>query len=342
MSATTIGEGRAALPIAFAGFWRRIGAAILDSILLGLVGGALSVAAHDPLMQFGQQARFVGLPIALLYFGFFNSRYGGGGSPGKRALDIAVVRRDGRGIGLVRSLWRALVYLVPAYLNGFDLSFLPLDRMQMEVAAAADFVLVFGVFGGTVYLYLFNWSTRQVMHDLAAGTFVVRRADSAVEARINPAHLVVVAILLLAPVIALPAGLSYLGPKWEAALSRMTGTNFDALEKIQSAVNADPGVLSAGVTTNTTTFTHVNGPGTTVTALQVTVVTRGAVADPESFADRIAARALTVAPDALGEQVLTVEVRSGFDIGLWSEWSTRNYSHTPADWRARWPGMKAR
>ena len=337
MTASTIGDSRPAPAVAFAGFWRRIGAALLDTILLGLVGWALSIAIHDQLMQFGQQARFIGLPIALLYFGVFNSRLGGGGTPGKRALDIAVVRRGGQNIGLLRSLWRALVYLVPAYLNGYDLSYLPVDKVQMEIAAAVDVVLVFGVLGGTVYLYLFNWRTRQVMHDLAAGTFVVRRAGAGhqIDARINRAHVVVIAFLLLAPAAAIGVGLKYLGPQWETALSRMTGTDFSTLKRIQSTVNADPNILSTGVTTNTTHFSAVGSGSTTSTALIVTVVTRGAVDRPEAFADRVAARVLALAPTALGEQKLTIVVREGYDIGLWSNWSNYGYSHTPAEWRAR-------
>ena len=37
----------------------------------------------------------------------------------------------------------------------------------------------------------------------------------------------------------------------------------------------------------------------------------------------------------LGRQYLHVAVISGYDIGVMSNWSTEDYTHTPAKWRAR-------
>src|ERR1700743_1265368 len=116
VSGTTIGSGRV-VAFELAGFWRRIGAMLLDLILLGIAGWAIGTGLQDRLMAMGQEARLIGLPIAVLYYRTCNSRLLGG-TPGKHALGLRVMRRDGRGIGLAASIWRALVYLVPLYLNG--------------------------------------------------------------------------------------------------------------------------------------------------------------------------------------------------------------------------------
>ena len=178
-------------PARIAGFWRRLAAALVDALVLGIVGFAIGTLFTDQLVALGPYGRAVGFPIALLYFGLLNGNAGGGATLGKRMLGIRVVGRDGASVSVLRSLWRAVVYLVPFYLNGLDLSFLPLNDAQTMAALVVDAVLVFGVIGATVYLYLFNFRTRQMMHDLAAGTFVVR-ADSAappINVRINRARI---------------------------------------------------------------------------------------------------------------------------------------------------------
>ena len=55
--------------------------------------------------------------------------------------------------------------------------------------------LVFGLGGAILYLYLFNGVTRQSLHDLVAGTYVVRETAEA-ELEVDPVprvHLVVAA-----------------------------------------------------------------------------------------------------------------------------------------------------
>ena len=342
MTGTTIGHGLVAPAVEFAGFWRRIGAALLDTILLGMVGWIIGTMAQDWLLQLGPQARLLGLPLSLAYVTIGNSRFGGGGTLGKHALGIAVVGRGGAAISLSRSLWRGLVYQVPFYVNGYDFGFIAMTPLAMTAVGGIAIFLVFGVAGSDVYLYLANWRTRQIAHDLAAGTFVVRKASAGVpvRVRINRLHLAVIAVLLALPLAAIPAGYAYLGGDWLGGLSRSTGVNFDRIGNIQTAVNGEDGVLSSGVILQTSNFSSFKGGASVTHSLVVTVVHRGALDEPEPFADRIAARVLKVAPDAMGMEVLTVVVRVGYDIGISSSWRSQNFSHTPAEWRARLSGAK--
>jgi uncharacterized RDD family membrane protein YckC len=326
-----------------AGFWRRLAAALLDTILLGIAGWVIGLLFYDQLALIGPYGRAVGFPIALGYFGLFNSRLGGGATPGKRALGIRVVSRGGRTISPLRSIWRAVVYLLPFYLNGLDLSFLSLPPEQMLAAMSVDLLLIFGVVPATFYLYLANRSTRQVVHDLAAGTFVVRAADAelAVKKHIAGIHVVIVSIWMLIALAAVPVGLRYVGGDWKSWFESSFGASTDELANIRSAVSADPRFLSTNVTVSTTYIAPLNAPGTTTTYLVVAVVYRGSTDVPESVANSIAERVLKVSPGIMGKQQLTVEVRYGYDIGIATSWSSFKYSFSPDEWKARLRGEQA-
>ena len=60
------------------GFWRRLVAAILDSLLLGLLGFVLGLLLFHPFARLGGWGRLLGFSVTLVYFGcnnLFISRY---------------------------------------------------------------------------------------------------------------------------------------------------------------------------------------------------------------------------------------------------------------------------
>lgn len=150
-------------------FWRRIGAALVDILLLGTVGAILGLFFSSVFIEMGAWGRLVGLAIALAYFGAGNSRLFDGQTYGKRLLKIKVVDRLNRCISLPRSISRYLILAIPFYLNG-----LPVNGLSGQVFGT--YVLSFLVFGislSVMYLYIFNRNTRQSLHDLIVGTYVV-------------------------------------------------------------------------------------------------------------------------------------------------------------------------
>jgi uncharacterized RDD family membrane protein YckC len=91
-----------------AGFWIRLAAALIDGIVLGIVGTLLRFIG-GPILGF-----LVSLLLGFAYFGFFE---GGpaGQTPGKKAVDIRVVRAvDGGPLGWTTALLRYLC----SYLSG--------------------------------------------------------------------------------------------------------------------------------------------------------------------------------------------------------------------------------
>jgi hypothetical protein len=207
----------------------------------------------------------------------------------------------------------------------------PLLPWQEIAFATAISTLVFGMGVAMIYLYIANVSTRQTLHDLFAGTFVVKRDGGVVENRTHRVHLVIVGVWLLLFVAGIPLAWPLI-KNFDA--SKLFGGDFKTLTAVYHAVNAEPGVLSAQVTQNTNTFWN-SGKKETTTSLQVTVTIDHAVDDAEakSVAKVIAQRVLAVTPDIIDREKLSVTVRYGYDIGVWSRWNAFNSIDTPADWK---------
>jgi uncharacterized RDD family membrane protein YckC len=90
----------------YAGWWRRVGAYLLDSLLVTVVvlvvGGVLYALIGDAGLVIAYVLIFLG-PFA--YFTYFHGRPGGQ-TPGKSALGIRVRREDGGDLGYGRALAR--------------------------------------------------------------------------------------------------------------------------------------------------------------------------------------------------------------------------------------------
>jgi len=104
---------------AYAGFWARFLAQIIDSIILFVIAGVaalvLALALGEPALAY-----VLYIPIAIAYYSWGN---GTGGTWGKQALGLRVVSRDAGGdIGIAAGLGRTIVWWLaslPFYLGWF-------------------------------------------------------------------------------------------------------------------------------------------------------------------------------------------------------------------------------
>lgn len=154
-----------------AGFWRRLAAWLVDTLILGLIGQLISLVLGTYLFQIGPYGRPLGLLLILPYFGVANSKIGGGQTIGKRLMKIAVRDESNSPIGLARSLGRTTLIALPALFNGWALPIFEGPILSWFVS-----LLVFGLGGSIVYTMVFNRKARQGIHDLLAGTYVVNLA----------------------------------------------------------------------------------------------------------------------------------------------------------------------
>ena len=305
-----------------AGFWRRVLGCLIDSAVLGAVGMAMGLFLSDVFMQMGGWARLVGFGIGLLYFGILNSRVGNGQTLGKRVARTKVVSSSGATLGLGRSFLRFTILAAPLFLNHARI---PPQLLTTWLGVAIS-VLLFGVGVSTIYLLVFNRRTRQGLHDLAVGSFVIKApADSsAINSQINKAHYVVVAALILASAI-LPSFL----------LARFGGSDFFApLLSVQGKVMEHPDISYASVSEGQNFFSAASGTKRT-TGVGMNVILKRRVPNDEALADEVARTLFKSLPRAAEKDVVSIVVTSGFDIGIASGWSNHVYAHSPAQWQAR-------
>ncbi|MBN8480377.1 MAG: RDD family protein [Xanthomonadales bacterium] len=305
-------------PVQFAGFWRRLGALALDTIILMLVGGVICWVWTEQVVALGSVGRWVGFGLALLYFGLLNSRIGQGQTLGKAALFIRVVGSDGGLISVRRAFARQVVLGLPFYMNG---AWLPAAFHSALPWMMLGSVVVSGGALATIYLYLFNRPSRRSLHDLATGTSVVSEASPAEAPAMSPlrgGHRIAVGVL---------AAMASLGP---LAFAHVLKTQpFVDLVAAANALNADPSVQASGVSLRTL---WTQGDATRRELVAVAQVKEAADVN-EGLARRLGGLVIASSSDADNTPDLVIQLRWGFDLGLVS-WSKSQSFKIPEETKA--------
>lgn len=323
-----------------AGFWRRIGAAVIDALILAVPAYFIGYQFFDELMALGQNGRFIGAAASLIYFGVLNSSLGGGQSFGKRVLGIRVVGASGEPVGLPRAVVRALILMLPWYLNGFDMTPFAGDddqRTVMLLSVCASFV-VFGLGFAMVYLYIFNRKTRQSLHDLFVESYVVKAEPAgAVAPRVWPVH-VAIAVLLMAGGLALPAYFWRLASDMAQSADKGGDETFEQLRGIEHAVEALANVGRVTVSENAFTINPNSGDSTTTRTLELIVYVKKRTEETDALLSEIAKAVLKRSPDILGNDQLRITIAMEFDIGLFRASESVAARGTAEQWRQRLEG----
>jgi len=301
-------------PATIAGFWRRLGAFLIDMLVLGAVGVVLGWLFHERFAALGPLGRAVGFLVALAYFGLLESRWGGGRSLGKLALGLQVVTRTGAVLSPPAAFGRAAIFCLAYFLNGASLNVAPGQEWITLVQSLVIGILIIGVF----YLLLFNRRTRQSMHDLAVGSFVIKTGRNA-----------------FAPP-ALPVWRGHYAISGGAVLALAVGgillqkqATFASLLVTRQAISALPDIGRVTISANV-----MASGGAATRRLLIGGVVNASLGDPDALAVTAANIALATYPDAKTQQQIVVTLMSGYDIGIASDWRWTNYAWTPAQWRA--------
>ena len=300
-----------------AGFWRRIFAFLIDSILLGIVGATLGFFFFDEFAKLGQSGRLIGFVIAILYFGLLNSSIGNGQTIGKRLLKIKVISAvDDNLISLPKSAWRYIVLALPFYCNNLTL---PLENQLLMILLA---LVVFGMGGLLFYLYIFNRKTRQSLHDLAAKTLVVQNIEGGrpYQPGVWKGHFVIAATLIV-----LIVGGALLG----VPIIAKTGT-FPEMLTLQQELIGKPDINAASVVAGTS---YSNAGESNFTA--VTIVVSDEQMMSEDVAEDIVLSTFSFCPSSKDKNLLKVTITYGYDIGISTGWKNSNFIYTPAQWASK-------
>lgn len=303
------------------GFWRRLAALVVDGLLLGTVGFLLGLLFSEQFIALGAWGRWLGFIIELAYFGLLNSRLGNGQTLGKRLLKIRVVDGESQLLSLPRAMVRAAILATPFALNGIDPG-ASASNLYLMVPLS---VLLFGGLFSILYLYLFNRRTRQSLHDLAVGSFVVNadalESDTEREP-VWPWHLRLVGLILIVAA-AVPFHTRQLA---QTPL-------FHNLLATQQLLQQEPGVRSVvGVTIQKRLYGGDAGHDARPVIRAQIVLTENRLQDA-ALAKRLASRIATTMPDASEVEAIQIILVQGYDIGIFSSWMTKGYSFSPAQLR---------
>ena len=309
----------------FAGFWRRVAAFLVDGVILGLVGYGSGLVLFDAFVAMGPWGRVVGFGVALAYFVAQESGRGGGQSLGKRLLRIRVVDAQGRPLGLARSVARFTVFGVPYFLNG---AALPMGVMTFAAGVPVAAVVLGGVLA-LAYLLVFNRRTRQSLHDLAVGAFVVRvRADARGErdvpgpARVWSGHRVIAGALIV---------LAGAAPALYPLVGRLP--LFAGLMLLEQRLQTQPELQTVSVHASVSKFYGATETVRHTLLIEATVARP--LADNVPLSTRLAGIALASYPGAAAQDVIEVRLAHGYDIGIASNWTYLDLALQPAQWADR-------
>jgi hypothetical protein len=234
-----------------------------------------------------------------------------------------VVSKAGATLGIGRSFARSTVLLLPNFLNGAPI---PLQKM----GAAGSIILAVAVFGlgiSIVYLIVFNARTRQSLHDLAVGSYVVRvGSETADKPRTWAGHHVVVGLIMLA-VMVVPLVLAPLVENW---LPKEMMAAFEAIQ-------GQPEVIAAQVFAGQNFSWDAQGKRAS-TSVNVTVRVNRPIEDRDAEANKLMAILLEKFPDAGTKDAIVITLVEGYDLGIASWFRRYPYAYPPAQWRERISG----
>lgn len=297
------------------GFWRRIFALFIDSLILGAVGFGLGIAFESQFAEMGSWGRAIGFSIALTYFGLMNSVLGNGQTLGKRILNIRVVDSTGSCISVSKAFIRYCIFALPFLFNGAQFT----SQAYVSFLLYPLSLIVFGGLFSITYLYLFNRRTRQSLHDLAVGSFVVN-VNSPVETTspIWKGHFIVTTAILVVALI-LPV----------IANSFAASFPFKELASTQKELSSIPEVRFASISTGETTVSTIKSGSKTARYISAQVFVDKSLIKDVVFAKNLAEIVSLNFPDYESKNIVQIVLTYGFDIGIWSQWSSYNHSFRP-------------
>src|SRR5476649_2218657 len=301
--------------VVIAGLWRRIGACLIDGMLLFLIGQAAGLVLYQQFSALGPWGVCVGVLITLVYFGVTQSRLGGGQSAGMRLLGLKVVSRNGEMLGFPAACVRAALFCLVFFLNGVVID-LGADR---ELLSTGLLLLLFGLVFSIFYLLVFNRRTRQATHDLAVGAFVVRAGPgklSLPSKAIWRGHAAFIAAVIVFAGVAVVLR--------QSAIKAELGALNVAITQLQ----ATPGVQGASIFLMT-----MHTGNQTSEHLSINAIVDASLPDTGAFAQALVQTVLDSYPGASRKPLIIVSLRSGYNIGIASRWNITNFANTPEQWK---------
>lgn len=307
--------------------WRRFLAFGLDVVIMGVVGWLITLVAFDWVVGLGAAGKLIGFALTLAYFGIGDSGLTKGSTLGKVTLGLAVVGRAGRHLSVPAAAFRSLVLITPFYLNGLAVGDVP------KAIDSFFCLMLFGLLGCLLYLFVFNRGTYQSLHDLVVGSIVVRGGQPM--PAVPPlwrGHWLVIGALCLASLL-----LPWLGSSTNG-LAPSQSDLWDLRQATLAMVDARNVIVSRG----STRLATVKEGTVTKEFLRVTVHLKSPVKDGdemERVARRVAEMVMHDYRSSVGSRVLIVAVMSSVDLGIFASTSKFHLQTSVEAWPETVPGF---
>lgn len=306
------------------GFWRRLFAFIIDGIILGIFGLIVGTLFFDYFAEIGGYGRIVGFIVALLYFGLLNSSISNGQTVGKRILKIKVIGNNAQALSPSQSIVRFLIIGLPYFLNG---AIVPPDIMLNSFIYIPLSLIVFFMGGSIIYLYIFNRKTRQSLHDLVVGSYVIRTTSTQelITSPIWKGHLAIVSLIFLSVIVLTTI-----------VIPRLSNTEFfSEILAVQKSIQKSGLVHVATVTVGKSFGTKTGAEGKEkweTTFLSANAVLKHRPSNYEEVINAIASIVLDTYPPIMEKDTLIVNVTYGYDIGISYATIKERKQHSPKEW----------
>jgi len=305
-------------------FINRVGAYLLDGIILGIVGSIIGFSFENYFVSIGNNGLFVGLAIALLYFTISNSKLLNGQTIGKRILKIQVVDKEGNTLQIDKSFYRALILCVPYFTINLHIPGIVEGSALYMIKSMIIFTLLLGI----IIMYCFNKGTRQSIHDILVGSYVasvVRTETPAVLPSVTR-----YAYYIWGGFMVVIIGISLLFTKAESS-------SLGSVLNLHKSLSRIDGVIHAGISNNART---VYGKEKSVThSIQATLWVAKLPKDLNDFEKektvRLTAKTiLEEEPTINNIDLIVITLVRGFNIGIAKSNFSYSIGKTPDEWRA--------
>ncbi|SJM92914.1 RDD family protein [Crenothrix polyspora] len=301
------------------GFWQRIIANWIDMAFLGLIGFGSGYFLEAYFVKIGVWGRLIGFCVAIIYFGVMNSTIFNGQTLGKKALKLRVVNIDNNPISLIRSLGRYCILGIPYFLNGASFSNENISPFWGHVLSLIIWAVICGGFFSIIYLYVFNRITRQSLHDLVFGTYVVNVGIKEKNiANVWKPHLIVVGVFFIAVLIV---------PLVKSNFSQQEP--LVGLKNSQETLMKNPLVNHVSVLVGKTTSSSIKKGDTVTTFVKAQIFLKENQVLNKALARELAGTLANSYPQTMEKDIALIELIYAYDIGIFKKWFSYKYTFKP-------------
>ncbi|MCD4780022.1 MAG: RDD family protein [Candidatus Omnitrophica bacterium] len=311
------------------GFWLRLFSDMLDAILLGLFGFLLSIPLKGLFYQMGENGLWLGLCITFLYTGILQSSIGQGQSLAKKILKIQVLRRDGSYLSLPQSFFRYSVIALIFYNQWIGTGLISLfpflnnNIFQTVYSFGIFFLLI-----SSVVLVAFH-PLKRGLHDMLVNSIVVRKGLYSLEKinELDDSAKTKRAFVIFGVCCLLLVGGSYFALQKAAPMQPLLKELMTQKQEIEQTTQ----LLNVSPNYNWQSFKKPDGTVKKTAGVNIFAFLHKSKFDDEQFRLAEVEKVINIVVNSYSKlsacDYINVQLRTGYNIGIWSVYYKLNYPH---------------